>query len=294
MAGDWIKMKRGLRHDPKVIAIARHLGRSRAFMNWWSDPQGQSCRDHVTEVVTFSNVTRVTVCALLDVWAALNNSITQDGLAPFMELQDIDDMAEVPSFGEAMAAVGWVVEREPQGLEFPNFTENNSPSKSRGKPMSNAERQKAYRERKKQREAEEEALRNVTREKRREEKSIKHPPTPRAGESLMEQQVAKLLACFNISTPVPMIGSEAMGEFLAQPQFLTDEGLAEIKNKAAAWVAQDWIKDVSPKLIAKNLAEIYNYTPKPNAKHSPSSNPGRDRNAGTANAGRASQYADIG
>lgn len=172
MASDWIKMRRGLRHDPKVVAIARDLGGRREFMDWWSDPQRMSCREHVTEIVTFANVTRVTVCALLDVWSALNNSLGSDGKAPFMTLQDIDDIAEIPCLGEAMASVGWVVENGSDGLIFPNFWEHNTTSKDRGTPKSNAERQKEYRERKKAQSEQGKALRNVTREKRREEKSI--------------------------------------------------------------------------------------------------------------------------
>ena len=168
-------MRRGLRHDPKVIAMARELSGRRDFMNWWGDPVRVTCHEHVTEIVTFANVTRVTVCALLDVWASLNNTLAEDGKAPFMCLQDIDDIAEIPGFGEAMQSVGWVLELDDASLVFPNFSENNSPSKSRdGNAKSGAERAKAYRDKKK---AEKEAMqtvtpsRNVTTEKRREEKS---------------------------------------------------------------------------------------------------------------------------
>jgi len=173
MAGDWIKMRRGLRHDPKVIAMARELSGRRDFMNWWSDPVRVTCHEHVTEIVTFSNVTRVTVCALLDVWASLNNTLGQDGKAPFMCLQDIDDIAEIPGFGDAMRLVGWVLELDDSSLVFPNFSENNSPSKSRSSnAKSDAERAKAYRDKKR---LEKESLqsvtpsRHVTPEKRRED-----------------------------------------------------------------------------------------------------------------------------
>ena len=177
MAADWIKMKRGLRHDPKVIAMARHLENSPAF--------AQSCVRHVTEPVTlpvtlrvtFAFVTRVTVCALLDVWASLNNTLSEDGKAPFMRLQDIDDIVEIPGFGEAMQSVGWVRELDDAGLVFPNFSENNSPSKSRsGNAKSEAERAKAYRDKKRAERDQGSTVtpsRHVTTEKRREEKSIK-------------------------------------------------------------------------------------------------------------------------
>lgn len=166
-------MKRGLRHDPKVIAISRELADNRAFMAWWSNPQQMSCRENVTEIVTFANVTRITVASLLDVWSSLNNSIGEDGIMPFMTPQDVDDMAEVPGLGDAMISVGWIIEHADGGLEFPNFTKNNTPSKSRSQPKTAAQRAKEYRERKKAESEASQSSRHVTREKRREEKSIK-------------------------------------------------------------------------------------------------------------------------
>lgn len=173
MAGDWIKMRRGLRHDPKVIAIARHLSARRDFMNWWSDPVRVTCHANVTEIVTFANVTRVTVCALLDVWAALNETVKMDGVAPFMVLQDIDDIAEIPGFGEAMESVGWVRVLESEGLGFPNFGEHNTPARERTRePKTPAQRAKEYRDRKKA-ESDRHGVtsRHEREEKRREEKN---------------------------------------------------------------------------------------------------------------------------
>jgi len=170
MAGDWIKMRIGLRHDPKVIAISRYLFKSEKFV--------ETCvteTRHVTERVTFGTVTRVTVCALLDVWGALNNSLGADGKAPFMSLQDLDSISEIPDFGEAMKSVGWVIDLGAEGLMFPNFAENNSPSKSRPSvAKSDAERAREYRARKKGKSTETEPeppSRHVTVDKRREEKS---------------------------------------------------------------------------------------------------------------------------
>lgn len=186
MAGDWIKMRRGLRHDPKVIAISRHLAKSDDFMKSCIDPSYRHVTENVTNTVTFGFVTRVTVCALLDVWASLNNSLGQDGRAPFMCLQDIDDIAEIPGFGEAMATVGWVIVNAAGGLTFPNFTENNNPSKSRpNKAKSDAERAKAYRERKAGKTTDSEPVtpsRHVTTEKRREEKILDTPLIPQGGD----------------------------------------------------------------------------------------------------------------
>ena len=170
-------MRRGLRHDPKVIAIARHLENSPAFAKSCVRYVTGDVTGDVTLRVTFAFVTRVTVCALLDVWAALNNTLGIDGKAPFMCLQDIDDIAEIPGFGEAMQSVGWVTELDDESLVFPNFSENNSPSKSRdSNAKSGAERAKAFRDRKKAEQDQTKPVtpsRNVTTEKRREEKSSK-------------------------------------------------------------------------------------------------------------------------
>lgn len=192
MAGNWIKMKCGLRHDPKVIAIARYLTNSETFvLEYITQPANVThhVTRHVTSRVTFGVVTRVTVAALLDVWSALNNSLGSDGKAPFMNLQDIDDISEIPDFGKAMASVGWVIELQAGGLMFPNFSENNSPSKSRPtNAKSDAERAKEYRARKRKKNDLPDAVtasRHVTTDKRREDikreresaGAIEEPPT---------------------------------------------------------------------------------------------------------------------
>ena len=178
MAGEWIKMRGGLRRNPKVIAMARYLQDKRAFMDWWSDPVHQTCSNSVTEIVTFSNVTRVTVAALLDVWSSLNDAIDEEFSAKCMLISDLDDIAEIPCFGDAMESVGWVQEIEDGGLQFPNFQEHNVIAKDRQAPLTNAERQQKHREKKKA-DCTEKAIvtksndSNGTLEKRRVEKNIK-------------------------------------------------------------------------------------------------------------------------
>ncbi|MCH8505982.1 MAG: hypothetical protein LAT50_16920 [Ectothiorhodospiraceae bacterium] len=149
MAGDWIKMRVNLRKHPKVIAMARHLGGRRDFMDWWSDPVRKTCKDHVTELVTFTNVTRVTVCGLLEAWGAINAVIKEEDHVPYMELIDLDDITGIPGFGEAMEAVGWADEHEENGLVFSNFREFNTPESSRKNAKTGAERAREYRQRKK-------------------------------------------------------------------------------------------------------------------------------------------------
>jgi hypothetical protein len=148
MAGDWIRIRRGLRQLPKTVAIARSLAADRDFMAWWAGPVELGCRESVTENVTrvtFENVTRVTACALTEIWFAINDVIGADCKIPYMELSDIDEIVGVPGFGKAMEEVGWVVVDELKGLFFPNFTEHNVPDKLRSHPKSAAERAREYR-----------------------------------------------------------------------------------------------------------------------------------------------------
>lgn len=148
MAVDWIRIRRGIRQWPKTVAIARHLAANRDFMNWWSDPVRQNCVTTVTEIVTFENVTRVTACALIELWFAINDVVGEDCRVPYMVLSDIDDIVGVPGFGKAMLEVGWVMVHDEKGLIFPNFSEHNVPHKMRSEPKSAADRAREYRERK--------------------------------------------------------------------------------------------------------------------------------------------------
>ena len=177
MAGDWIRIRRGIRQWPKTVAIARQLASSREFMNWWSDPVQQHCVTNVTEIVTFANVTRVTACALVELWFAINDVVGEDCRVPYMALSDIDDIVGVPGFGEAMLGVGWVVLHDEKGLVFPNFSEHNVPNKMRPEPKSAADRARDYRDRK--RGAARVTARHETsrrEEKRREEEYIPAAP----------------------------------------------------------------------------------------------------------------------
>ena len=177
MAGDWIRIRRGIRQWPKTVAIARQLASSREFMNWWSDPVQQHCVTNVTEIVTFANVTRVTACALVELWFAINDVVGEDCRVPYMALSDIDDIVGVPGFGEAMLGVGWVVLHDEKGLVFPNFSEHNVTHKMRPEPKSAADRARDYRDRK--RGAARVTARHETsrrEEKRREEEYIPAAP----------------------------------------------------------------------------------------------------------------------
>lgn len=163
-------MRRGLRQNPKVIAMARFLADDPKFREWLSENGGVTRHESVTVAL----VTRVTVASLLDVWSSLNESVGNDWEMPFMVLLDIDEIAEIPGLGRAMKLVGWVEEMQAGGLMFPNFGEHNTPAKERGgDAKSDAQRAREYRERKRQeKERHGVTSRHAIEEKRREEKSI--------------------------------------------------------------------------------------------------------------------------
>lgn len=169
MATEWVKMRVGLRKHPKTIAMARILMSSRDFVTWLSRHMryinhldDESVTKSVTEFVTREIVTRVTVSSLIEVWGAVNTSVRSDLRVPYMQLDDLDGITGIPSFGQAMEAVGWVREfsnDKTQGLLFPNFSEFNNPESERARSKTPAERAAEYRARKK---AEDDASRSVT------------------------------------------------------------------------------------------------------------------------------------
>jgi hypothetical protein len=200
MAGDWIKMRVWIAKNPKVLAMTDYLSEQRTFINWLTDPVRASCKETCYEHVT-PNVTRcVTVVGLLQVWGVSNEAGKRDGddlILRHTTLSRIDEIADVPCFGEAMNYVGWAIEEDDeQGftqVRLPNFLTNNVPVEDRTK-ASSAERQRRYRERKRQNppgddaEADSEPPQGVTsrvtsqsndrEEKRRVEKRKNTPPPP--------------------------------------------------------------------------------------------------------------------
>jgi hypothetical protein len=149
MAGDWIKMRGTLITNPKVIRMARFLAESRQFMEWFTRGTGVTVGENVYELCDVTVVTRVTVGSLLGVWAAVNECANQDGFLKGITLFEVDEMAGVPGFGDAMALVGWI-ENLDGGIVFVNFSEHNTVGKERStSAKTGAERTKEWREKKK-------------------------------------------------------------------------------------------------------------------------------------------------
>lgn len=144
MAGDWIKMRTDLYRDPKVCVMAEFLmaedGELGKYVN-------QHCRRNMT--VT-RNVTRCAVVGgLLSVWGVIRHRgkrFGDDLRCAGVTVAVIDDIADVPGFGEAMEQVGWVVQSD-EGIVFPRFfAEYNAEPTDRPKSKA-AERQARYRQR---------------------------------------------------------------------------------------------------------------------------------------------------
>lgn len=167
MAGDWVKMRSALLANPKVHAIAKAIGRDdrsgRTLTTGFNGPPEQVLSRHALR--------HVTVTALLCVWSAANEH-SDDGKLSCCDLEDLDEIAGVPGFGEAMAAVGWAVRNEAKNcVLLPNFSEHNTTAKDR----TATERQRRHRAK---------CHGGVTRDshavtvtQRREEK--RYPPPPR-------------------------------------------------------------------------------------------------------------------
>jgi hypothetical protein len=144
MAGDWIKMRTDLYRDPKVICIAESLWDEEGPLAGTINQMFQ--RDMT---VTLNVLRNVTVGALVSVWGVARHQGKREGddlVLSKVGLRVLDDIADVPGFGQAMHDVGWVVETE-DGLCFPKFFEEHNADPSDRQKQKNRERQERYRQR---------------------------------------------------------------------------------------------------------------------------------------------------
>lgn len=172
MAESWIKMRASLLTNPKVIRTARALLADPLFQEWFGVTLRHECHEssvtcHETGVTTGGQnvtsrhaqrhaidvavVTRVTVGALLPLWAQANEGAAEGGVLPGASLFEIDTISGVPGLGSAMQKVGWIaVLPNEEGVQFVNFEEHNTTSKERSTGAKTAaERQAESRLRKK-------------------------------------------------------------------------------------------------------------------------------------------------
>jgi hypothetical protein len=175
MAGDWIKMRVGLVNHPKVIQLSEILSYDDDYQEWsglhgFVPSIGGDRKSFDEGIYQALRVTRyVTVTALLKFWGYANEHIREEFISS-LRIQDIDEIAQVPGFGNALSEVGWAVfDEESRGVFLPNFSEHNVSSGDR----TNADRQKRHREKKKLENENSNVTRNensnAREEKRREE-----------------------------------------------------------------------------------------------------------------------------
>ena len=179
MAGDWIKMRGSLVTHPKVLKLAKIIATDPYVAQRLLVTSAETLDCVVTRDVTRDMV----VASLLRVWCACNEH-TSDGIWPGIELDDLDQVAGIPGFGAALSKVGWAsIDPGSDRVIFPNFLEYNAPAKNGGRSAA-AERQRRYRERKRQQN--EIATGNgyvssdVTRTPREEKRKISASPPTRA------------------------------------------------------------------------------------------------------------------
>jgi hypothetical protein len=189
MAGDWIRMRGELWTHPKFIAMSNMLiygneqhsvgfltyvcGEDALGIGAIDQDRNENVTDRALRIVTKRALRDVTMCSLLRVWCAVNAHCKvdeMDAVCHPMSLSDLDDVAGFSGFGEAMAVAGWVEEGDNDSLIFRNFLEYNDPAVLRKPVLSNAERQRKFREKKRQEEAVTKSnASNDREEKRREE-----------------------------------------------------------------------------------------------------------------------------
>lgn len=195
MAASWIKLKQSLRTSPKLIAATCYLCEQAEFRDWYNAGHGLPKSQPLSRFVTKQFVTRVTLVGVCEVWQEINGVIGEDCHLPYMTVEQLEIMTDIPCLGAAMLHVGWIEEHPDGGLIFPNFYEFNTPEKSRPAAMTPAERQqkrrdKIAREQSEQAHSVTKSSRNrhgdVTEshemsqgeEKSREEKKYPSPPSP--------------------------------------------------------------------------------------------------------------------
>jgi hypothetical protein len=244
----------------------------------------QNCQRRMT--VT-RNVTRcATVGALVTVWGVMRlrgTRIGDDLICRKATTSVVDDIADLPGFGSAMEAVGWVEENE-EGIVFPNFFNEYNVEPEKKGATSAAERQRRYRENMKKKS---DVTRDVTRDvtlRPREEKSIiennkrnakrnasEHPGFPE-WYSVYPRKVARGKAAAAYRNAVKEIQSDGMSEDEAVAHLLeeTRRRLPEIlkceeqfRAHPASWLnAKRWMDEVSaPRSRVLTDEELENWRP---------------------------------
>lgn len=169
-------MRGSLVTHPKILRIASMLADDPNVGNQIGT--GKPLRECVSRDVTRD----ITIAALLRVWSATNEH-TSDGVWHHVEREDLDCIAGIDGFANAMEVVGWLVyDQVGETATLPNFLEYNAPAKN-GERSRAAERQREYRERQKNRYANGDVTRDVTMSHREEKRREDIKPTSMSDKS---------------------------------------------------------------------------------------------------------------
>lgn len=183
MQADWIKMRTDLYRDPKVICMADKLMHGDSPLARYVN---QFCQ---CDMAVTRNVTRnAVVGGLVAVWGVLRHRGTRVGddlIVPDCSDAVLDDIADLPGFGEAMCSVGWAEETD-DGVILPKFFVDLNAEPIR---TTNAERQKRYRDRRRNGDVTRNGDSNVTRDvtvtgEKRERREESNTPLPPVGGSV--------------------------------------------------------------------------------------------------------------
>jgi len=181
MASDWVKMRGVLLKHQKTARMARFLAEREDFRRWMfiTPPEEPTLKIVPREVII-----RLVVTGLLGLWDTANATISDDDILSHTEVDDLDLMAGIPGFGEAICDAGWA-ENVTDGdesvtksdeisvthavtpsvmprIRLPNFIEFNTPDRDRKPAKSGAERQAEYRDRRKSNKSDESVTKSVT------------------------------------------------------------------------------------------------------------------------------------
>ena len=145
MAGDWIPMTSRILKDPKLIRISRMLRDKKPFVEWFMPGGSERNRIDSVSEKALRSVTH-SLLTVIWVWAReFGKEVEGDCFIGLASFEDVDEIVGFSGFALIMESVGWLRKSFDQdGVVFPNFFKNMN------FPKTNAEKQKEYRERKKQ------------------------------------------------------------------------------------------------------------------------------------------------
>lgn len=143
MAGDWIKMRTDLYRDPKICVMADLLMDAESELSRFVNHNKRR------DMTVTRNVTRCAcVGALLSVWGVLRHRGKReddDLVCVGVTLAVIDDISDIPGFGDVMQRVGWADQRE-DGITLPRFFSEYNADPQDAQKSKAAERQARYRQ----------------------------------------------------------------------------------------------------------------------------------------------------